>query len=77
LGNATHFTGTVDTGTNVVYSWDFGDGNFGAGQYVTHTYALVGTYPITLTISNGFGSGQVTSQVTVFDYRLYLPLILR
>jgi gliding motility-associated-like protein len=33
-----------------VYSWDFGDGNFGNGSNVTHTYTVPGTYTIMLVV---------------------------
>src|SRR4030095_11598140 len=33
-----------------VYSWDFGDGNFGNGSNVTHTYTIPGTYTIMLVV---------------------------
>lgn len=38
----------------MTYTWDFGDGNVGTGQYPTHLYANYGTYVICLTISDGF-----------------------
>lgn len=34
---------------NSVYTWDFGDGNTGSGQNVSHTYAATGLYQVTLT----------------------------
>lgn len=43
------FTGT-STGTPLVYWYSFGDGNFGRGPIVTHTYYKPGTYTVTLTV---------------------------
>ena len=43
------------TGTNLTYSWDFGDGNSSALAYPTHTYAAVGSYSICLTVADGTG----------------------
>jgi len=49
------------------YTWDFGDGNSGSGQTVSHTFAAVGTYAAKLTISNTSGASpnSVTKAVTV------------
>jgi gliding motility-associated-like protein len=47
----------ASTGTNglVAWAWDFGDGNTGAGTPVTHTYALPGTYTVSLIVTDGQG----------------------
>ena len=42
-------------GTIVDYSWDFGDGITGAGMTPTHTYTTVGTYTVTLTVTDDQG----------------------
>lgn len=36
--------------------WDFGDGNQSTAQNPTHTYTTSGTYTVTLTTTNAFGS---------------------
>src|SRR5207248_3130444 len=36
-------------------SWSFGDGASGSGAQVDHTYTQPGSYPITVTIADGFG----------------------
>jgi len=39
----------------VAYNWDFGDGNTGTGQSVTHTYSQDGNFIVTLTVENSIG----------------------
>lgn len=38
------------------WSWDFGDGGSSSSQNPSHTYTSAGTYTVTLTASNAFGS---------------------
>ena len=56
LDHVTDFTASVVAGSNVIYSWDFGDGggamSAGSGANPQHTYALAGTYTATLTATN-------------------------
>jgi len=64
------FTNTTDTtggmvGTSV---WDFGDGNTGAGNTVTHAYGQPGSYDITLTVTSTAGAGGCTSTLTKTSY---------
>ncbi len=44
--------GDPNSGTN--YTWDFGDGSTGTGQYPTHSYNGTGPYLVCLTIYNTF-----------------------
>jgi len=49
-------SGSTDPdGTIVNYVWDFGDGNTGSGVTATHSYATVGTYGVTLTVTDNDG----------------------
>lgn len=70
-GDPATFTGTVTdpnkTGqTAVAFSWDFGDGATGSGQTLTHTFASVGTFVVTLTIRDNLGRlASVSHAVTV------------
>jgi hypothetical protein len=44
VGRTCTFTSSqADTGTQV-FDWDFGDGTFGSGRVVSHTYAAAGRY---------------------------------
>ncbi|MDM8518921.1 PKD domain-containing protein [Anaerolineales bacterium HSG6] len=67
LGDVVSFTASITTGSNVSYSWDFGDGNTSTGKVVTHTYANYGTYIATVTATNDGSTSVVTSSVTVPD----------
>jgi len=42
-------------GVIVNYTWDFGDGNFGYGMKVVHTYNFLGIYNVTLTVVDDEG----------------------
>jgi len=50
------------------YDWDFGDGTTGSGVTVSHTYGADGTYTVTLTVTDGGGLSDSTSEnVTVAE----------
>ena len=54
-------------GAIVFYFWDFGDGSFGLGPQVTHIYATMGTYAVTLTVTDTNGaiaSDTTTAQIS-------------
>lgn len=56
----------TSTSTNVTtHSWDFGDGESGSGEEVTHTYEMAGTYEVTLTVTGPCGEETTTETVTV------------
>jgi len=62
-GSSTYADGIVST-----YSWDFGDGQFGSGQVVSHTYvsASARTYTATLTVRATDGrTGTATVAISV------------
>ena len=67
LGEATTLSATVEAGTNVVYAWDFGDGETGSGQVVTHVYPAVDVYTATVTATNSAGSVTATTVVMIQD----------
>jgi PKD repeat protein len=71
LGNATNFTATVTSGDSIVYSWDFGDGNTGTGQYPAHTYGVLGYYTAIVTATNSVSTMTATTPVTITE----LPIL--
>ncbi|MGD0909497.1 MAG: PKD domain-containing protein [Candidatus Acidiferrales bacterium] len=59
-----NFSGGKSTdpqGETLAYAWSFGDGATGTGVSPTHTYAAVGTYTISLTVTN---ASNLTSKST-------------
>lgn len=55
-----------DTGDVLNYEWDFGDGNTGDGELVSHTYTSEGSFNVALTVFDNQGaSDTVTIPVTV------------
>lgn len=67
-GRAVDFAGTIldlaGEGSPTI-SWDFGDGHFGNGTLTpSHTFAEIGTYTVTLTVTNQSG-GQAVDTLTV------------
>jgi PKD repeat protein len=84
LGNTTFFTASVDSGSNVLYSWDFGDGSASAsGVNPVHVYTEPGVYTVTVTVTNSRGSERITLTIRVTAVadngprRVLLPLLLR
>lgn len=52
-----HGTSSYDPdGTIVAYSWSFGDGGSTSGASPTHAYSAVGTYTVTLTVTDNLGA---------------------
>jgi len=47
----------------LIYSWDFGDGLSGTGASASHIYADEGSYPVTLTVSDGDGGSATVTAV--------------
>lgn len=76
LGGPTTLTATVAAGSNVTYTWVFGDGKRGSGKIVSHLYPACGAYTAVVTASNGANSITATTSVKIMAY-VYLPLILK
>lgn len=54
--------------TIIDYDWRFGDGFTGSGMRVTHDYNVLGTYVVTLTVTDSAGvQGTTTQNVTIVN----------
>ncbi len=56
----------TSTGSPTSWSWEFGDGNTSSEQNpLPHTYYNNGTYTVTLTVSNVYGSNSTTGTINI------------
>ncbi len=62
-GDATKFSVSTKSYTN--YNWDFGDGNTSTDASPSHTYALAGTYNVSVFLSGGATARTITKKITV------------
>ncbi len=77
LGETTTFTATVSAGSNITFTWNFGDDSAPEqGANVTHTYAEPGEYTVTVTASNALGSEEFTLEVDVIGAPVVKPIFL-
>ena len=59
----------ISSGNVTAWSWDFGDGGSSTLQNPTHTYAVSGNYPVTLTVTSDSGcSNSITQNNAVTVY---------
>ncbi|MCB0099804.1 MAG: chitobiase/beta-hexosaminidase C-terminal domain-containing protein, partial [Caldilineaceae bacterium] len=68
LGNPTYFSASIDTGSDVSYVWDFGDGStsvVSSSAFISHTYTLQSTFTISVTASNSINSQTASAPVQV------------
>jgi plastocyanin len=65
LGQTTLFTATLGAGSNVTYTWNFGDGSGASGATPSHTYALSTTYIAIVTATNTTDMITATTRVTI------------
>ena len=63
----TGFVAFTDESTNnpTAWKWDFGDGNTSAEQNPEHQYLENGTYSVSLTVTNPYGSNTITKEAFI------------
>jgi PKD repeat protein len=59
------FNNTSTGGGNQTYLWNFGDNTTSTQMNPTHIYNAVGTFTVTLTVTNECGTNTTTSTITV------------
>lgn len=60
----------------ITYTWNLGNGTLATGEVISHSYALPGTYTVTLTATNPCGEAVVTDTIIVAPAcKLYLPVV--
>lgn len=71
-------TSTTDGSAIASWNWNFGDGGTGTGSVVSHTFTAIGTYTVTLSVSDvcGYGDQIIVSNAVQVDSRVFLPLLL-
>jgi plastocyanin len=73
---AVTFTAVITAGTNVSYTWDFGDGQSGTGQSIVHVYPTPGFYEVTVTATNSLGQVETVKSIRI-RYGTFAPLLAR
>ncbi len=73
-----HFSGSASGGKEPYsYSWNFGDGQSGTGQYIFHVYSGPGTYFAALTVTDSAARENTTSvTIIVMPKNPYDPVAL-
>ena len=54
--------------TIVSYTWDFGDGTSGSGVQASHRYPVLGSYTVTLVVTDDAGRTAVASQTVPIKF---------
>ncbi len=79
LDEVSVFTNTSTGDAPFTYKWDFGDSITSTLESPAHIYELIGTYTVTLTVTNVYGSDVYTDTHTVetLIWEIILPLIFK
>ncbi|MBK5107744.1 MAG: PKD domain-containing protein [Anaerolineales bacterium] len=65
LGTPTQLNALVTSGSNVIYTWDFGDSSGGSGASPAHSYPAAGEYTAQVTAANAVSMATTTTLVQV------------
>jgi PKD repeat protein len=80
IGSATTLAAAISAGSNVTYTWNFGDGSSVVfGQVVTYTYPFSAAFRFTATVTatNSVNSQTAMTTVIIVPKRVYLPLLIK
>jgi len=82
IGNTVYFTDTSTTdGPPIVgWYWGLGDGGMSTTRHPTRTYKAVGTFTVSLLITDSMGytsTKAVANALTVAPLQIYLPVVMR
>ena len=58
-------TGSDPDGDPLTFTWNFGDGSTATGPNATHVFGSEGTFQVSLTINDSFGSTSLATNVSV------------
>lgn len=75
-GSMTTLTAMITAGSQVSYSWVFGDGDSGSGAVVSHIYPAPGEYSAVVTASNEVSVVAAITAVVIEPHAVHLPFIL-
>lgn len=70
VGDPIVFDGSTSTdpqGSELVYSWDFGDGSAGGSPVLAHLFSEPGTYQVELTVTNDAGLSDTASRTVTIS----------
>ena len=75
VGQTTNFNAIITAGTNVTYTWNFGDNSSPAtGQNVSHSFAAPGFYVVEVTAKNPLGEPKAQKSI-IIESGNFLPSI--
>ena len=66
----------MSSGTDITYTWSYGDGATANGAHAQHVYGAPGSYTASVTATNSISSTSAATSVSVL-WANYLPLLRR
>ncbi|HVN52961.1 MAG TPA: PKD domain-containing protein [Anaerolineaceae bacterium] len=73
VGDTINFANASTGSTPLRYSWNFGDGGTSTDANPSHTYSTVGSYTVSLTTENDWGSNTSTGTVHFRPKAIFTP----